>query len=221
MNRVEKTAIWAVSITLAAFASWGLSGFTKHTIEAIDTIKDTARQAQPVLGNVAAVTNDVRSTSKAQSESLLEIERDVRVEMWDLNRTLLSTRGMIQEAQGTIGEARTTLTHVNGTADAATGLLASTNTAVKTNSSDFSRNLLLLEQSQTSMKTTIDDFDVILKSPALSDSFVQVDSNLTSFARISKKAADDFTLPQPWWRKVGRYAGDAADFGALLSRHTP
>ena len=39
--------------------------------------------------------------------------------------------------------------------------------------------------------------------------------------QAADKATADYLAPKTWWQKIGKYAGDTYDLGALLARHTP
>jgi ABC-type transporter Mla subunit MlaD len=216
MTRLEHIALWAAGTTLAAFLVYGSFGLCRHAIEALDAIKDTAHQTQPVLANVTAVTNSVRDSSKTQADNLIAIERDVRTEMWDLNRTLLTTRGTLTAAQGAFAGVQGTLTHANGTMDAATSFLGSAQTQVTQNGDSLTATMEQYTANGASLQHATDDLDNLLKSQAVNDIPVQVDFSLVDFNRILNKTANDFTSKKPWYRK---YPSLAFDAGGFVLRH--
>lgn len=72
------------------------------------------------------------------------------------------------------------------------------------------------------------DLNAILERPAIPsvlDSSAELMNNAAGISADGKKVTDkltaDFLSPQPWWKKVGRYASDTFDYGALFARHVP
>ena len=73
-----------------------------------------------------------------------------------------------------------------------------------------------------------DNLNAILRQKAIAEILANVDSMTGSGAeiladgkKVTDKATADYLAPQPWWKKAGRYASDAFDYGALFARHTP
>ena len=71
-----------------------------------------------------------------------------------------------------------------------------------------------------------DDLDALLKDQAIHrtlDNIADTSGNVNRITfdaqRVSGKITDDFLTPKPWYKKVGKYAGDTFDVGAFLARH--
>lgn len=75
---------------------------------------------------------------------------------------------------------------------------------------------------------TIKDADARINDPNIAEIVKQWAAMSTSAAglmadgkKVTDKATADYLSPKPWWRKLGAYAGDTYDYGALFARHTP
>lgn len=107
--------------------------------------------------------------------------------------------------------------HVNAAADASAGLLNAGTVALN--------RLPALEDGATA---AVGNFNRLLSSKSLSDAIDGAagmtqhgNAIMGDLQRVTDKATADYLSPKPWYRKVGRYASDAFDYGALFARHTP
>lgn len=117
-----------LALLLSAVGLLCLLGFLTWTATRIlrdlsREIQQTVAQVQPAIQNLNQATAQWSQASKAQADSVTAIERDVRVEMWQLDRTL-------QTAQGTLATASTTIAAIEGDADAAKPVLAASRSAL-------------------------------------------------------------------------------------------
>lgn len=114
--------------------------------------------------------------------------------------------------------------HLNKTADAATAATLQAQTDLTTLNGSIAATKPLLE---AATRTNV-DFNALLEGPALKAVLTNTASMTDSGAgimadgrKVTDKATADYLSPHPWYTKVGRYAGDAFDYGALFARHTP
>lgn len=104
----------AVVLSLAV---WGCFGLTRHAIELMDAWKAAA--PTQAIANLTAATAQWQAASKAQADSVTAIERDVRAEMWHVDRSLTELDSAIGTAQTTISTIQTQATRVGPLLDAA------------------------------------------------------------------------------------------------------
>lgn len=121
--------------------------------------------------------------------------------------------------------------HVQGTSDAATRLLDSTAATIN----KVPDTLTALNGAIGNVKDlagtgndSLNDINRILERQAINRILDNTASMMESGAgiladgrKVTDKATADYLSPKPWYRKVGRYASDAFDYGALFARHTP
>ena len=126
--------------------------------------------------------------------------------------SLKSSSDAIAPAIGQIGK----------TADAGTTLLNTTNTAfAQFNDPAHGISPLLATYQRTGL-----DINDLLERKAVAqllDNFAGISHNgdlmMGQFELVTKKATDDYLGPHPWYTKLGRFASDTYDYGALFARH--
>lgn len=214
-------SIWAASIAGVAYFISLLVGcvvvLTNHLLVTIDS-------AQPITANLSTASKAWADASKQQAQSTVAIERDVRAEMWHVDRTLTTLDGTLS-AYGGIPA------HLNGVADASTGLLASAKgTTDKIPDTLTALNGAIGKIGGTADQATVDmdDFDAVLKDQAIhrtaEDLAGMADSGnhiMFDFRRVADKETDDFLKPVKWYMQPVKKFGDIWDIGAAIARHTP
>jgi len=229
MNRWFWLAIVLASLGLAA---WGLSGLTQHIIVAFDHWGNAA----PAPGAIESVAVDVKRTLEnvnrpcrgAAGPDACGTLAEANKTMVKIGDAIVTTQFQERAVQPHIIEAMdefgATARHLNSTADAATGLLGTANTALD----QLNDNTTGLSPLMRAYLNTGNDVDELLKRKAVSDTLDSVagithniDGVTFDFQRVTHKAAEDYLTPQPWYRKLGRYASDGFDYGALIARHVP
>jgi hypothetical protein len=131
------------------------------------------------------------------------------------------TQPLIENAAKAIAS---TSEHADKAIDAAAGATLQAQTDLATLNGTIAAGQPLLE----TYKRSGDDLNEILEQKAIKkilDHAAGVLESSDGIAADGKKITDkltvDFLAPQPWWKKAGRYAGDAFDYGALFARHAP
>jgi hypothetical protein len=131
------------------------------------------------------------------------------------------TQPLIQNAALAV---QTTSEHLNKTVDAVTQTTLQARVDLVTLNDSIGATKPLLEAYTRSGV----DLNGLLEGPALR-SILSNTANMTGSGagimadgkKVTDQATADYLNPKPWYRKVGRYAGDAFDYGALFARHTP
>lgn len=137
------------------------------------------------------------------------------------SQQIAQTQPLIQAAANAVTD---TAGNLNKTIDAATETTLQARDDLKSLDTPISDAGPLLEAYTQSGR----DLNAILERPAIGrllDSSAAVTQNAAGISADGKKITDkltsDYLSPQPWWKKVGRFASDTYDYGALFARHTP
>lgn len=171
----------------------------------MDKLIPLLAKADTAMGNLSDATGDWSDASKQQA-------RDVRALLASGGRAVdavtedaKALKPAIVTAQGTAQAASDALGEAQGTIHAAQPLLAS----LTRNSDDVGQ---IIKDNAPSLHLTLENAQVTTSNIA------GVTSDLR---KVSDKAASDYLAPKPWYLKVGRYASDAFDYGAMFARHVP
>lgn len=120
MDKRTHHELEGAALIVAALATWGCFGLTRHTIELMDAWKAAA--PTQAVANLTAATAQWQAASKAQADSVTAIERDVRAEMWHVDRSLTgldSTLASAGTAIDTLNEQEKAVGPLLGSAKAA------------------------------------------------------------------------------------------------------
>lgn len=138
-----------------------------------------------------------------------------------IGQQIAQTQPLLQNAAAAV---TATAGNLNKTIDAATETALQARADLNTLNDSLGATGPLLEAYTQSGR----DLNAILERPAIGqllDSSAAVTQNAAGISADGKKITDkltsDYLSPQPWWKKVGRFAGDTYDYGALFARHTP
>ncbi len=232
MNIAIKVAIAAGAITLAALCVWGCFGLCQHIIIAVDRWGAAA----PGAGETDAVLDHINRPCKGASGpdacgTLAQINKTA-IDAGDaIVRTQLIERTTQPHIISAMDEFGQTAKHLSSTADSLKGTAdALTGTAQGATDmlAEGKRTIAAAQPLLDAYTQSGDDLDVLLKRKSITDILdnvagmtVHANSISGEFDLVTQKAAGDYLSPQPWWRKIGRFAGDTYDYGALFARHTP
>lgn len=205
------------SMVLAGLASWGLFGLTKHTIVLIDTWANVAPKphaVDPVIGNLNQATGAWAASSKQQAQSAAAIERDVRVQLWQLNRYWPKLSAVTDNLTQELG-------FLQQTTNAATDLTQALETDAETANGTIAAAKPVLDNYAAAGA----DLDRLLKSQDLAEAI----SGVAGTSQNVKKLSGDLYVyahpilnPDPClkascrWKKVLNTAGAVAGFGSNL-----
>jgi hypothetical protein len=235
MNKGERMAVWAITLVVLALAVWGGCGITKHLIMAIDKWGDTA----PSINAVAKTANQTLAivnrpcggghpcgTLAEVDESvrrMTDIATEVQVQVKQSGKLIDTTTKDLNEVANKVGDE---VDAIKVTTQATTTLLTTTNDVVAKLDNKQTGIQPLLENANGAV-TDVRAFmlanqqhaaDLISNSDALVASMAGIGADGKT---ITDKLTADFMSPKPWWKKIGRYASDTYDYGALFARHTP
>jgi ABC-type transporter Mla subunit MlaD len=139
-------------------------------------------------------------------------------------QTQLAERSTTPHIIAAMDNLNQTAQSLTKTADAATELTVALTSATGT----ANQTIRDAQPVLVSFQRSGDDLDSLLRSKAIYDTLDSTAATTEHIAGITgdlklatDKATKDYLAPQPWYRKVGRYASDAFDYGALFARHTP
>lgn len=162
---------------------------------------------------------------KPETCGLIPAVRDVAVNAGAatvaMQRQIEQTEPLIQSAAIAVQD---TSQHLNKTIDAATETTLQARTDLGTLNESLAATRPLIEAYTRSGN----NLNALLERPAipqLVDSAAALTSNAAGISADAKRIADkltaDYFSTQPWYKKIGRYASDAFDYGALFARHVP
>lgn len=178
----------------------------------------------PTVAHIDAATGAWANASAQQMASVSAIERDLRAQLWHVDRFLTDGSLTLQAARGAINTANEQLTHV-------APLLDSTRAAVDavpltlthlTDTVDAARPIL------TNADGAVGDFRRFITAPALTATLDNVAAVTGSAAAISAdahkvtdKMTADYLKPTPWYIWPVKRGSELLDVAAAVARHTP
>ena len=242
----KKFCIIGGFVLLVALAlGWGLSGLTKHVIVAVDNwgsaapaITTDVHSIQQSLAPMPGLLTQATTTLKTTNTTIAKFQPVIA----NLNQTIIAINRPCN-TKNTLGPFHTSFYSEGSVmpcgmfADGARTLeqfrLAAGTAVIAGNHED--KNLGKWDGIADHFDDLLSDgddsitsFKDLLNRKSLADILDQVDGTMVhvnaitgKFELVTNKAAADYLAPQPWWKKVGRYAGDTYDYGALFARHTP
>lgn len=224
------------ALCFCAWAFYQIGGAAKQ-IKATDAenradIRSMIKSAKTGVDDVFAETRDVTrqllqpcKPGKPETCGLIPAVRSVAV---NAGSATVAMQTQIQQTEPVIQAAAAALSntsdHANKLIDTATEATAQARDDLKTLNSPISDSGALLE-AYTAAGNHLNE---ILKQKAITETLNNMASMTGSGAgiladgkKVTDKATADYLSPKPWWMKVGRFASDTYDYGALFARHTP
>lgn len=178
----------------------------------------------PTVAHIDAATGAWAKASAQQVNSVSAIERDVRAELWHVDRLLTDGSGTLQAARGAIDTANGQLTHVAPLLDSARAATDSIAPAVQhiTEDADGLRPVL------ANADGAVGDFRYFIRQKSLTDTIDNVATMTQAWAaisvdgrKVSDKVTADYLKPVPWYLWPMKRSGELLDVGAAVARHTP
>lgn len=215
MNWQQETRAWAL-------ASAGV--FCLCSIGYKVAIMPKLPDLKPTVAHVDAATGAWANASAQQVASVQAIERDLRAELWHVDRLLTEGSGTLSAARGAIGTLNGSLTHVAPLLDSLKASSDAIPPAIQhvTDDADALRPIL------ANADGGVSDLRRFLQAPALTDTITNVASMTGSGAAIAadgRKIVDketaDFLKPVPWYLKPIKRGGQIIDITAAVARHVP
>jgi len=217
MTWQSETRAWA----LAAAGAFALSaiGYRVLTLPKIPDLNST-------VSHIDAATGAWANASKQQVQSVAAIERDLRAEMWHLDRTLGTIDGTLRAAQGTLGSVTEAVGVANRQMQAVGPLLDSARTATDA----IPAVLRTLPPAIENANGAVTDFRTYMAQdqPDLAATLGNVRdvtgsaAGITADARkVTDKVTADYLKPIPWYMWPVKRMGELWDISAAVARHTP
>jgi ABC-type transporter Mla subunit MlaD len=228
MSRFLQTSLTILALTIAVVV--GAIGFAGY--QAISRFGDT------IDGFNTALVTINHPCAPGPCGTLAEIDKTV-VKVGDaIVTTQLQERATAPHVVAAMDTFKDTAAHLSGTANSLSGTAdALTQTAKSTTETlkvtqttikDIQPILSSLNETAEASTVTINSLNTRISDPHIDAILGHVDSTIDSLSgimadgkKVTDKATADYLAPQPWWKKVARYASDTYDYGALFARHTP
>lgn len=236
-------------LTYTSHAALGFSGAAFFIVLTIATLVLFPRVAallatsNNAAGNMTTASGIWANSAASEARQINQIARDTRSSIIAGGRLadkLTELAGTAKDQVKQVGpllaslkassdEAAPAIHQLGGTATAATGLLTNASSAFG-QLADPQHGISPVMA--TYLKTGT-DLNEILERKAVGqmlDNFADItkhgaaiaaNGDLISgqFEAVTKKATDDYLGPHPWYTKIGRFASDSYDYGALWARH--
>jgi xanthosine utilization system XapX-like protein len=169
-----------------------LAEIDKTIVKVGDAIVTTQIQERSTAPHIVTAMDTFKNTAAHLSTTADSLSTTANA----LTQTAQSATGTLQAGTATIAASKPLLISLTATAEASTKTIDSLNTRI----SDPHIDAILGH-----MDSTTDSLSGIMADGK----------------KVTDKATADYLAPQPWWKKVARYASDTYDYGALFARHTP
>ena len=233
-----KGAIAVVAIGILGLSVWGFCGLTSKCDRLIDDLDVSARTAtanENLIGETAlelgksivAIKDDLVRPCKGPAGpdacgTFAEVNKVAIASGDAVITTQMQVRSVTPLMIASAEAVNAAASHINGTADAATGFLKTSREAVDQLNDDKTGISPLMAAYRDDGEALND----LLKRKAVSDmldNVAGVTHNMNSvtfdLARATKKATDDYVLPKPWYMRLANYGGDTYDLAAFFARH--
>lgn len=182
----------------------------------------------PTVAHIDAATKAWSDASAQQVTSVSAIERDIRAQLWHVDRFLTAADGTLRAATGTINTANAQLAHVGPLLDSAKGAVDAVPPTLQQITQDASGVTAALPPLLVNANGAVTDVRAFINQQSLLESFQNVASMTGSWAGISgdaKKVADkataDFLKPVKWYMQPVKRSGQIMDITSAVARHTP
>lgn len=203
MHPYIKNALGVVAILAIAGVAIAVFDAVNRWGAAADAIVETSKQAQPVLANLTTATGEWSTASKAQAQAATAITRDIRAELWHIDKTLTTANQTITGLGETVSTINEQAKHVGPLLDAGTKTMASTTDVILALKQPIQNtNTLILKANRS-----VDDVNSFIKnnSPILHQLAVHTDGAMANVQGISgdvKIFADKQVAPKTKGQKV-------------------
>jgi hypothetical protein len=218
--RLQRIAVTASALSVAVFFTVLTSRLPRlllHADGALTRFEVVESKANATLTNLDNGTKVWASSAKAQVGIVEDLATDAHGTLAGANAALYT----INDSAHTLND---NLAALHETEDAATALLRSTTIDV-----DYlGKPIQGLNGLVLNANDAADQVNQLLKRRAVEqtlDHLAGITAHLDGISAdgqaVTDKLTTDFLAPKPWYRKAGRFASDAFDYGALAARHIP
>jgi len=201
-------------------------------------VESLLAHADTAASNATTATGIWANSAASQAHQVQKIADDARASIVatgrladKLTELAATTKGQVQQLGPLLASVKTAsdsiapaVDKIGTTAEAGTALLKTTTTTfAQFNDPDHGVSPIMATYLKSGQ-----DLNAILERQAIGkmlDSFAGIAHNgdliTGQFELVTKKASSDYLGPHPWYTKLGRFASDTYDYGALLARHAP
>lgn len=178
----------------------------------------------PTVAHLDSATGAWANASAQQVRSVEAIERDLRAQLWHVDRLLNTAQGTLQAGSGALDTLQAQITHVSPLLDS----LKATSDAIPPAITHITDTADGLQPVLVETAGAVGDVRRFINQPALTDTITSAASITGSAAGIaadSKRVADkltaDYFKPVRWYMKPLKRSGELIDIGAAVARHAP
>lgn len=201
--------------------AWVVASAAIFALSAIGYRVMTAPDLAPVVAHLDKATGAWADASAKQAESMTAIQRDVRTQLWHVDRLLNDGSNTLKAARGTFNTLNDQLTHVGPLLDSTRDAVNAIPPAIK-QITDDTRPVLAQADG------AVADVRKFITAPALTDTLGNV-ATITGNAaaittdgrKVSDKMTADFLKPVPWYMWPIKKGSQLLDIGSAVARHTP
>lgn len=206
--------------------AWALASAGVFALSAIGYRVVKLPDINGTVNHINAATGAWSDASKQQIQSVAAIERDLRAEMWHLDRTLGIVDVTLRTAQGTLSGVTEAVSTTDKQLASVGPLLDSARAATDA----IPSTLLAAQNTLTNGNGAVTDFRTYMAQdqPALAATLVNVQSVTNSTAgitedarKVTDKMTQNYLKPVPWYMWPVKRLGDVWDISAAIARHAP
>ena len=221
---------------LTGAALWGGLSLYPHLVRAVDAWGAAAPDTAATIAKTNTLLDFVsRPCASVDAKGHLLPDGpicELNQAIHDIRKITTASGKQVQQTGRLIDSTTATMTEAGDSVKKVADKLSETAVATAGLTTEFTKTVATVNGRIPGLMdhadATVGDLDAILKDNAIHQTLASTagitanfDGVTFDFARVTHKAAEDYLTPKPWYRKVGRYAGDAVDYGAFIARHTP
>jgi hypothetical protein len=154
--------------------AWALASAGVFCLSAIGYRVLTAPDLTPAVTHLDAASAQWAAASAQQAKSVTAIERDVRAELWHVDRTLTTADGTMQAATGAVNHVGPLLDALKGTSEQATNTLHTTQVSVM----GFQAPVAQLGLDLAALEPLITHTDNLVNSPLIPETLANTDDTM-------------------------------------------
>lgn len=215
MSKASELRAWAVA-SAAAFCLFAI-GYRVWNAPEIPDLAPSVAKLNATLDNVNGATGAWASASAQQVRSVTAIERDLRAQLWHVDRLLNTAQGTLQAGSGALGTLNGQLAHLAPLLDS----LRASSDAIPPAVAHLTETVDGVRPVLAEATGAVKDVRWFIRQPALSAAINDGAGIVGNGRKISDKVTADFLKPVPWYMKPIKRGGELIDIVAAAARHVP
>jgi|SRR5579859_2372504 len=227
MIRATSAALFLFLVTLTGVVLWigaAVHSLVVHLDGAAMRAEAIETKANATLTNLDKGTAVWAASAKSQAGAIEDLATDAHGMLSHANTAFDGVAGVAQHTQGTADAATSLLASAKRSTDAIPATLEDVNDVLGS-----SRSLLLSGTALlASGNKTNADLQSLLESHAIQNTLdnvaaITANSNgvMVDFRKVADKETADWLKPVPWWKQPIAKGGQLIDIAAAIARHTP